>query len=426
MLETIKNAWKIKEIRNKILFTILIIAIFRIGSVIPVPYIDVEALKSATTGEGANQFFSYLSVLTGGGLEYGAIFAMSVTPYINSSIIIQLLCVAIPALERLSKEGEEGQKKLASITRYTTVILALIQGTAYFFYLKGSNFLSVSGGAVVFAAFVIVLAFTAGSALVMWLGEQIDVKGIGNGISMLLFAGILSRGPQAFAALWAYWSELDRKLEVALIVVLFLAIIAFIVWMTNAERRIPVQYAKRVVGNKMYGGQNTHIPIKVNMSGVMPIIFASSILMLPTMILGFMRNTTTSFAKVLALFSTQGIFYAVIYFIMIIAFAYFYATIQFNPVEMANNLRKNGGAIPGIRPGKPTSDFISKILSRITLMGAIFLSVIAILPIIVGSVGGINISLGGTSVLIMVGVALDTVQNLESQMMMRHYKGFLD
>ena len=426
MLETIKNAWKIKEIRNKILFTILIIAIFRIGSVIPVPYIDVEALKSATTGEGANQFFSYLSVLTGGGLEYGAIFAMSVTPYINSSIIIQLLCVAIPALERLSKEGEEGQKKLAAITRYTTVILALIQGTAYFFYLKGSNFLSVSGGAVVFAAFVIVLAFTAGSALVMWLGEQIDVKGIGNGISMLLFAGILSRGPQAFAALWAYWSELDRKLEVALIIVLFLAIIAFIVWMTNAERRIPVQYAKRVVGNKMYGGQNTHIPIKVNMSGVMPIIFASSILMLPTMILGFMKDTTTSFAKALALFSTQGIFYAVIYFIMIIAFAYFYATIQFNPVEMANNLRKNGGAIPGIRPGKPTSDFISKILSRITLMGAIFLSVIAILPIIVGSVGGINISLGGTSVLIMVGVALDTVQNLESQMMMRHYKGFLD
>ena len=426
MLETIKNAWKIKEIRNKILFTILIIAIFRIGSVIPVPYVDVEALKAATTGEGANQFFSYLSILTGGGLEYGAIFAMSVTPYINSSIIIQLLCVAIPALERLSKEGEEGQKKLAAITRYTTVILALIQGTAYFFYLKGSNFLNVKGGYTVFAAFVIVLAFTAGSALVMWLGEQIDVKGIGNGISMLLFAGILSRGPQAFAALWAYWSELNRKLEVALIIVLFLAIIAFIVWMTNAERRIPVQYAKRVVGNKMYGGQNTHIPIKVNMSGVMPIIFASSILMLPTMILGFMRNTTTSFAKVLALFSTQGIFYAVIYFIMIIAFAYFYATIQFNPVEMANNLRKNGGAIPGIRPGKPTSDFISKILSRITLMGALFLSVIAILPIIVGSVGGINISLGGTSVLIMVGVALDTVQNLESQMMMRHYKGFLD
>ncbi len=425
MLETLKNAWRVKELRNKIFFTIFIIAIFRIGSVIPVPFVDVEALKAATASGATNDFFSYLSILTGGGLEYGAIFAMSVTPYINSSIIIQLLCVAIPALERLSKEGEEGQKKLAAITRYATVILALIQGIAYFFYLKGSNYLSVDKG-LVFAAFVIVLAFTAGSALVMWLGEQIDVKGIGNGISMLLFAGILSRGPQAFRALIAYWTELDRQVAVIGIVVLFLLVIAFIVWMTNAERRIKVQYAKRVVGNKMYGGQNTHIPIKVNMSGVMPVIFASSILMLPTMILGFMKNTTSSFAKFLSLFSTQGAFYAVIYFLLIIGFAYFYATIQFNPVEMANNLRKNGGAIPGIRPGKPTSDFISKILSRITLMGALFLSVIAILPIIVGSVGGINISLGGTSVLIMVGVALDTVQNLESQMMMRHYKGFLD
>lgn len=425
MLETLRNAWKIKEIRNKILFTIFIILVFRVGSVIPVPYIDVEALRNASTDGTTNEFFSYLSILTGGGLEYGAIFAMSVTPYINSSIIIQLLCVAIPALERLSKEGEEGQKKLAQITRYATVILALIQGTAYFIYLKNSGFLSVSGGAVIFAAFVIVLAFTAGSALVMWLGEQIDVKGIGNGISILLFAGILSRGPQAFRALISYWN-LDRQVAVVGIVVLFLAVIVFIVWMTNAERRIPVQYAKRVVGNKMYGGQNTHIPIKVNMSGVMPIIFASSILMLPTMILSFMTSTDNFWYKALSLFSVQGIFYAVIYFILIIGFAYFYATIQFNPIEMANNLRKNGGAIPGIRPGKSTSDFISKILSRITLMGALFLSVIAILPIIIGSVGGINISLGGTSVLIMVGVALDTVRNLESQMMMRHYKGFLD
>lgn len=426
MLEILKNAWKVKELRNKILFTIFIIAIFRIGSVIPVPYVNVSALKAASDTGATSEFFSYLSILTGGGLEYGAIFAMSVTPYINSSIIIQLLCVAIPALERLSKEGEEGQKKLAAITRYATVVLALIQGVAYFFYLKGSNYLSVSGGSVIFAAFVIVLAFTAGSALVMWLGEQIDVKGIGNGISILLFAGIISRGPQAFRMLYAAWVDYNRQAAVIGIVLIFLVVIAFIVWMTNAERRIPVQYAKRVVGNKMYGGQNTHIPIKVNMSGVMPIIFASSILMVPTMILGFMRDTTTSFAKALALFSTRGIFYAVIYFILIIAFAYFYATIQFNPVEMANNLRKNGGAIPGIRPGKSTSDFIAKILSRITLLGAIFLSVIAILPIIVGNVGGINISLGGTSVLIMVGVALETVQNLESQMMMRHYKGFLD
>ena len=424
MFETIRNAWKIKEIRNKILFTIFIIIIFRIGSVITVPYINTDALAASMSGSDANQFFSYLSILTGGGLQYGAIFAMSVTPYINSSIIIHLLCVAIPYLERLQKEGEEGQKKLAQITRYTTVLLALIQGTAYFFYLKNSNYLSVSGGAVVFAAFVIVLAFAAGSALVMWLGEQIDVKGIGNGISILLFAGILSRGPQAFEYLIMNW-EL-HKVAVIGIVLLFLAVIVFVVWMTEAERRVPVQYAKRVVGNKMYGGQNTHIPIKVNMSGVMPIIFASSILMLPTMILSFMRNTESFWYKALSLFSVRGIFYAVIYFLLIIGFAYFYATIQFNPVEMANNLRKQGGAIPGIRPGKPTSDFISKILSRITLMGALFLSVIAILPIVIGSVGTINISLGGTSMLIMVGVALDTVRNLESQMMMRHYKGFLD
>lgn len=424
MLETLRNAWKVKEIRNKILFTVFIILIFRVGSVIPVPYIDVAALKAANETGATNEFFSYLSILTGGGLEYGAIFAMSVTPYINSSIIIQLLCVAIPYLERLQKEGEEGQKKLAQITRYTTVLLALIQGTAYFFYLKNSNYLSVSGGAVVFAAFVIVLAFSAGSALVMWLGEQIDVKGIGNGISILLFAGILSRGPQAFEYLVMNW-EL-HKVAVIGIVLLFLAVILFIVWMTEAERRIPVQYAKRVVGNKMYGGQNTHIPIKVNMSGVMPIIFASSILMLPTMILSFMRNAEGFWYKALSLFSVRGVFYAVVYFLLIIGFAYFYATIQFNPVEMANNLRKQGGAIPGIRPGKPTSDFISKILSRITLMGALFLSVIAILPIVIGSVGTINISLGGTSMLIMVGVALDTVRNLESQMMMRHYKGFLD
>ena len=425
MLETLRNAWVIKDIRKKIFFTIFIILIFRIGSVIPVPYIDVAALKAANDAGTTNEFFSYLSILTGGGLEYGAIFALSVTPYINSSIIIQLLCVAIPALERLSKEGEEGQKKLAQITRITTAVLALIQGTAYFIYLKNSRYLSVSGGATVFAGIVIVLAFTAGSTLVMWLGERIDEKGIGNGISMLLFAGILSRGPQAFQALIAYW-KMDRQVAVIAIILLFLAVIMFVVWMTHAERRIPVQYAKRVVGNKMYGGQNTHIPIKVNMSGVMPIIFASSILMLPTMILSFMSNTDSSWYKFLSLFSVRGVFYAVVYFLLIIGFAYFYATIQFNPIEMANNLRKNGGAVPGIRPGKPTSDFISKILSRITLMGAIILSIIAILPILVGSVGGINISLGGTSLLIMVGVALDTVRNLESQMMMRHYKGFLD
>jgi len=424
MLEIIRAAWKVKELRNKILFTFMIILIFRIGSVLPVPFVDIASLKAADS----NAFFSYLSTLTGGGLEYGALFAMSVTPYINASIIMQLLTVAIPYLERLSKQGEEGRKKIASLTRYAAVLLGLIQGLVYFFYLKRQGHLidSVKGGAVWFAGFVIVAAFTAGSALVMWLGERIDVKGIGNGISIILFSGIISRGPQAFAYLWGEFTG-GRYVQVIAIVVIFLLVIAFIVWMTRAERRVPVQYAKRVVGRKQYGGQASHIPFKVNMSGVMPIIFASSILMLPTMILSF-RNLTveSTFNKILALFSTQGTFYALLYFVLIIGFAYFYANMQYDPIEIANNIRKNGGSVPGIRPGKPTSDFFHKILSRVTLLGALFLSVIAILPILVGNVGGINISLGGTSVLIMVGVALDTVQNLESQMMMRHYKGFLD
>ncbi len=434
MLETIKNAWSIVEIRKKILFTLFIILIFRIGSVMPVPFVDLASLQAAQT----NDFFNYLSILTGGGLQYGAIFAMSVTPYINASIILQLLTVAIPYLERLSKEGEEGRKKIAQITRYAAVVLALVQGTAYFFYLKNSGHLveSISGvGAEIFAAVVIIAAFTAGSALVMWLGEQIDVKGIGNGISIILFAGILSRAPDAFASMWntGFAGDNPKPIPVIAIVLIFLLVIGFVVWMTGAERRVPIQYAKRVVGRKQYGGQNSHIPFKVNMSGVMPIIFASSILMLPTMILSFSKTVGTADAKtwekVLQLFSYQDLFYAVVYFLLIIAFAYFYAQIQYNPVEIANNIRKNGGSVPGIRPGKPTSDYFAKILSRITLLGALFLSVIAILPILIGNIGGLaelNIALGGTSILIMVGVALDTVQNLESQMMMRHYKGFLD
>ena len=427
MLEILRNAWKVVDIRKKIFFTLLIILVFRIGSVIPVPFVDLQSLQSvATSTEGFGEFFNYLSVLTGGGLQYGALFAMSVTPYINASIIIQLLTVAIPYLERLAKEGEEGRKKMAQITRFAAVILGLIQGTAYFFYLNNQNHLLVEGGMTVFAAFVIIACFTAGSALVMWLGEQIDVKGIGNGISILLFAGIISRAPDAARTLFGYWSQ-GNYVAVIGILIAFLLVIAFIVWMTNAERRVPVQYAKRVQGRKQYGGQNSHIPFKVNMSGVMPVIFASSILMLPTMILSFMNVTKeNTWVKILALFSSQGAFYAILYFLLIIGFAYFYATIQYNPVEIANNIRKNGGSVPGIRPGKPTSDYFQKILSRITLLGALFLSVIAILPIIVGNVGNINISLGGTSVLILVGVALDTVQNLESQLMMRHYKGFLD
>ena len=427
MIKTLRNAWAMAELRKKILFTLFIILIFRLGSVIPVPFIDVAALKNSMTGAGANEFFNYLSVLTGGGLQYGAIFAMSVTPYINASIIIQLLTVAIPPLERLAKEGQEGQKKLAQITRYATVILGLIQGTAYYFYLQRGGMVNAKGALLIFAAIVIVVCFTAGSALMMWLGERIDEKGVGNGISILLFAGIISRAPQAFAYLWS--NLFINPVATVAVVIGFLLIVAFIVWMTNAERRIPIQYAKRVVGRKMYGGQSTHIPIKVNMSGVLPIIFASSILMIPTMVLGFMGDVAgepSTFRKILETFSYRGAFYAVLYFLMIIAFAYFYVSIQYNPVEMANNLRKNSGAIPGIRPGKPTSDFIQKIMSRITLLGALFLSVIAILPIALSSFGGLQIQIGGTSVLILVGVALDTVQNLESQMMMRHYKGFLD
>ena len=431
MIETVKNAWKVADLRKKILFTLFIVLIFRIGSVIPAPFINFAALKSIVDN---NEFFSYYSVLSGGGLEYGSIFAMGVTPYINSSIIMQLLCVVFPFLERLTHEGEEGRKKIAQYTRFTTVILGLLQATAFFFYLKNSTsqegepYLTkfVSGGfSTWFAAFVIIATLTAGSALVMWLGEQIDKNGIGNGISMLLFAGIISRFPTAVATM-RMWVEQQKYMQLIITVVIFALIVAFIVWMTNAERRIPIQYAKKVVGRKMYGGQNSHIPIKVNMSGVMPVIFASSILMIPTMALSFMRNEESTWYKIFKLFSSEGLFYAIIYLALIIGFAYFYTTIQYNPVEMANNLRKSSGAIPGIRPGKPTSEFIRKILSRITLLGAVLLSVIALLPIFMSMANQTGISIGGTSILIVVGVALDTVQNLESQMMMRHYKGFLD
>ena len=434
MLETLKNAWKIKDLRYKILFTLFIILIFRIGSVIPVPFINTEALTAMFANDGVSgvaSFLTNLSALSGGALQYGAIFAMGVTPYINASIIMQLLTVAIPYLERLAKEGEEGQKKIAKYTRFVTVLLGLIQGIAYFIYLSNNSCLSVtSTGAKWFAGFVAVLTLTAGSALVMWLGEQIDEKGIGNGISILLFAGILSRAKDAIMQLY-YWVEAGEVVPVIALVLVFVLIIIFIVWMTGAERRLPVQYAKRVVGRKMYGGQNSHIPIKVNMSGVMPIIFASSILMIPTMILSFWSvgaEEPSWIYKVLSLFSTQGPFYAVLYFALIIAFAYFYVTIQYNPVEMANNLRKNSGSIPGIRPGQPTSDFIKNVLSRITLIGALFLSVVAVGPIIFGLFNQTfaSVSIGGTSVLIIVGVALEVVNNLESQMMMRHYKGFLD
>ena len=443
MFQTLRNAWKIEDLRKKILYTLLIILVFRVGSAMTVPFIDTELLKSAVSN--SDSVMGYLTLMSGGGFSNGSIFALSITPYINASIIIQLLTVAIPALERLAKDGEAGQKRLSQITRYTTVVLGLMLGIAYYFMVRNKyqalTAEAQSGFAAWFAAIVIVLCFTAGSALMMWLGEQINEKGIGNGISILLFAGILSRIPVGAQYLWAYFYTNGIKalqdgqsygmtniLLALLVLVLFLAMIGFIVFMGDAERRIPVQYAKRVVGRKMYGGQNTYIPIKVNMSGVMPIILAVSILSLPSIIAQFIRVPTAGFwAGFFAAFQSDSWVYIILYFLMIIGFAYFYVTIQYNPMEMANNLRKNGGAIPGQRPGKPTADFIKRVLNKVTFIGALFLGVVALFPSIFGKISGFTgLTIGGTSLMIVVGVALETVQQIESQMMMRHYKGFLD
>ncbi len=441
MFRTFINAWKIPDIRKKILFTALILLLFRIGANIPVPFVNIS--DGIITDPTAQNFMTYLSMMTGEAFNYGTIFAMSITPYINSSIIMQLLTVAIPALERLQKEGEEGRKKIASITRYVAVVLGLIQSVAYYFYLRNTNHLMLDeSGALftgffgVFQAVVIVLVLTAGTALIMWLGEQINAQGIGNGISLILFAGIVSRIPSMLIQLYEGYFKQQGGVYYALVplvLVLYLLMIAYIVWMDGSERRIPVQYAKRVVGRKMYGGQSTHIPIKVNMSGVMPIIFASSILSLPPTIKMFIDiDDESNWNKYFFdLFDNTHWVYGLIYFLLIIFFAYFYAQIQYNPIEMANNIRKQSGAIPGIRPGQPTSNYISKILSRITLMGALLLSVVALFPIVFSQVttlagSPMNIALGGTSIIILVGVALETVKQLESQMMMRHYKGFLD
>ena len=453
MIQTLINAWKIVDIRKKLLFTALIIFIFRVGAAVPVPFVSIGEGGILAGQENAGTFMNYLSMMTGNAFNYGTIFAMSITPYINASIIMQLLTVAIPYLERLQKEGEVGRKKIAAITRYLTVVLGLMQSTAYYFYLRNGSFLSqnadgeaFAGGWAFFQAIIIILCFTAGTALIMWLGEQINDKGIGNGISIILFAGIVSRMPTLIAQLYSPNVKIGYiarggpfYILSPLAGVLLILMIAFIVWMDKSERRLPVQYAKRVVGRKMYGGQSTHIPIKVNMSGVMPIIFASSILSLPPTVQMFMKvEEGSGLFKFFNLFNQTNWFYGIIYFIMIIGFAYFYATIQYNPIEMANNIRKNSGTIPGIRPGEPTSKYIAKILSRITLLGALLLSVVALFPIVFSQVttliltkgfdfeSGMNVSLGGTSIIIMVGVALETMKQLESQMMMRHYKGFLD
>ncbi|MCH5296804.1 MAG: preprotein translocase subunit SecY [Ruminococcus sp.] len=436
MFKTIKNAWSIPDLRKKILFTLLIIIVFRIGSVIPVPFLNMEALAQAmgdiSTG---NTMLAYLNTLSGGAFSNATLFAMGITPYINSSIIMQLLCVAIPPLERLAKEGEVGRRKIGTITRYVTVGLGLIQGTAYLFYLKQKAVLNYNEGfSFWFSAIVIVLVFTAGTAIMMWLGEQINSHGIGNGISILLFAGIVAQLPSTINILGRYWNlgsegQTQFYILVPVWAIIFIAVIWFITFMQDSERRIPIQYAKRVVGRKMYGGQSSHLPIKVALGGVLPIIFASSILSIPGTINLFLgiQEGDGFWGAFFAAFNTSGWLYMVLYFLLIIMFAYFYTTIQYNPIEMANNLKSNNGTVPGIRPGAPTADYIRNILSRITLIGALFLSVIALFPLIYGAATGMgSMTIGGTSIIIIVGVALETVKQLESQMMMRHYKGFLD
>ncbi len=428
MFQVFRNAWKIEELRKKILFTLFMILLYRIGNAVPVPYIDTNLLQSyfATL---QNTVLGLYNTMSGNAFSTATIFALSIQPYINASIIINLLCIAIPALERLQKEGgEEGRKKIASITRYSTIAIGLIQGFAYFLLIKNNGILVE--GATVWQGIVIIASFCAGASLLMWMGEQITEFGIGNGISMILFASIISRLPSGAANLVtnAIAGSLSWIALIAIIIGVALIVVC-IVFVSKAERRIPIQYSKRVVGRKLYGGQSTHLPMKVNMSGVMPVIFAQSIASLPATIAAFFPapKAGSFWAGFLSAIDPTSVLYMVIYFLLILAFSYFYATIQFNPVEIANNLKKNGGFIPGFRAGRPTSDFITKVLNRITLFGAIYLGIVAVLPILFSSVTNFaGIYLGGTSIIIAVGVALEIVQNLETQMMMRHYKGFLE
>ncbi len=426
MIQTIKKAWGIPELRKKIVFTALILLIFRIGNAIPVPYVDAALMETYITQMSTTVLGLY-NVMSGGAFANATIFALGVQPYINSSIIIQLLTIAIPALQRMAQDGgEEGKKKIQSITRYATVAIAILQGWGYYALMKNYGILTNTG---VWPALVIIVSFIAGSSFVMWMGEQITEFGIGNGISIILFAGILSRVPNMVGTGISYVrSDPTKWWAILLVVVGMLALIVLITWVNGAERRIPVQYAKRQVGRKMYGGQSSSLPMKVNMSGVLPIIFAQSIAMIPSTIGAFAQPKEGGFWEgFLKAIDTSSVVYMIFYFLMIIAFSYFYATIQFNPIEISNNLKKNGGFIPGFRPGKPTSDFIRKVLNKVTLFGAIYLGIVAILPLIIGKIVNVSaLSIGGTSVIIVVGVALETVQALESQMLMRQYKGFLE
>ena len=427
MIQTIRKAWGIPELRKKIIFTALILLIFRIGNAIPVPYVDTTLLNDYINQLSTTVLGLY-NVMSGGAFAEATVFALGVQPYINSSIIIQLLTIAIPALERLARDGgEEGKKKIQSITRYATVAIAILQGWGYYMLMKNYGILTNTG---VWAALVIIASFIAGSSFVMWMGEQITEFGIGNGISIILFAGILSRVPAMVSSMVSGLKAGTLVWWAAVLVVIgILALIVLITWVNGAERRIPVQYAKRQVGRKMYGGQASTLPMKVNMSGVLPIIFAQSIAMIPSTIAAFCKQPAegTFWYGFLNAIDTKSVLYMIFYFLMIIGFSYFYSTIQFNPIEISNNLKKNGGFIPGFRPGKPTADFIKKVLNKVTLFGAIYLGIVAILPLIIGkAVNNAALSIGGTSVIIVVGVALETVQALESQMLMRQYKGFLE
>ena len=428
MIQTIRKAWGVPELRKKIVFTLLILLIFRIGNAIPVPYINTTLLGNYLDSMSGTVLGLY-NVMSGGAFAEATVFALGVQPYINSSIIIQLLTIAIPALERLARDGgEAGKKKIASITRYATVAIALLQGFGYYMICKNYNILEQQG---IWPALVIIVSFVAGSSFVMWLGEQVNEFGVGNGISIILFAGILSRVPNmvTMGASYIRTKGSIGYLWIALLIVGMLAMVVLIVHVNEAERRIPVQYAKRQVGRKMYGGQASTLPMKVNMSGVLPIIFAQTIASRPATIWAFIGTPEegTVGRSIYNAIDTKSVLYLIVYFLMIIGFSYFYATIQFNPVEISNNLKRNGGFIPGFRPGKPTSDFIAKVLNKVTLFGAIYLGIVAICPLIAGKLlGNSSLAIGGTSVIIVVGVALETVRALESQMMMRQYKGFLE
>ena len=428
MIQTIRKAWGVPELRKKIVFTLLILLIFRIGNAIPVPYINTTLLGNYLDSMSGTVLGLY-NVMSGGAFAEATVFALGVQPYINSSIIIQLLTIAIPALERLARDGgEAGKKKIASITRYATVAIALLQGFGYYMICKNYNILEQQG---IWPALVIIVSFVAGSSFVMWLGEQVNEFGVGNGISIILFAGILSRVPNmvTMGASYIRTKGSIGCLWIALLIVGMLAMVVLIVHVNEAERRIPVQYAKRQVGRKMYGGQASTLPMKVNMSGVLPIIFAQTIASLPATIWAFVGipEEGTVGRSIYNAIDTKSVLYLIVYFLMIIGFSYFYATIQFNPVEISNNLKRNGGFIPGFRPGKPTSDFIAKVLNKVTHFGASYLGIVAICPLIAGKLlGNSGLAIGGTSVIIVVGVALETVRALESQMMMRQYKGFLE